>query len=58
LGLVLDNGHEFVGQHVELKQLHDEWTGEVEIIVGPTGPGDRRSTGPGLTCTIPRAPRY
>ena len=32
-GLVLDNGHEFVGRRVALKQRHDEWTGEVEIIV-------------------------
>ena len=58
LGLVLDNGHEFEGRNVELKQRHDEWTGEVEIIVEPTGPGDRRSTGPGLTCAVPRASRF
>jgi hypothetical protein len=57
-GLVLDSGHEFVGRRVELKQLHDEWTGEVEIIVEPTGSGDRRSTGVGLTCTIPRPSQY
>ena len=58
LGLVLDNGHEFVGRHVELQQRHDEWTGEVEIIVEPPGPGDRRSTGPGLIRATLRASRY
>jgi hypothetical protein len=58
LGLVLDSGHEFVGRRVELKQLHDEWTGEVEIIVEPAGSGDRRSTGIGLTCTVPRPSQY
>ena len=52
LGLVLDNGHEFEGRNVELKQRHDEWTGEVEIIVEPAGPGDQRLTGPGLICTV------
>jgi hypothetical protein len=54
VGLVLDSGHEFVGRRVELKQLHDEWTGEVEIIVEPAGTGDRHSTGVGLTCTFLR----
>jgi hypothetical protein len=60
LGLVLDSGHEFVGRHVELKQRYDEWTGEVEIIVEPAGPADRRSTGPGLICARPvsRISRY
>lgn len=48
LGLVLDTGHEFFGQHVELEQRLDEWTGEVEIFVEPAGPSDRRSNGPGL----------
>jgi hypothetical protein len=54
LGLVLDSGHEFEGRNVELKQRHDEWTGEVKIIVEPTGPDDRRWTGPGLTWAVPR----
>jgi hypothetical protein len=58
LGLVLDSGHEFAGRRVELKQLHDEWTGEVEIIVEPAGPGDGRSTGVGLTCTVPRPSQF
>ena len=58
LGIVLDSRHEFAGRRVELKQCHDEWTGEVEIIVEPGGSGDRRSTGPGLTCAVPRAPRF
>jgi hypothetical protein len=57
-GLVLDRGHEFVGRRVELKQLDDEWTGKVEIIVEPAGSGDRRSTGIGLTCTVPRPFQY
>jgi hypothetical protein len=54
LGLVLDNGHEFVGRRVELKQLHEEWTGEVAIIVEPAGSDDRRSTGVGLAGAVPR----
>ena len=57
-GLVLDNGHEFVGRHVELRQRHDQWTGEVEIIVEPTGLGDRHATGPGLICAVPRSSRH
>jgi hypothetical protein len=47
-GLVLENGHEFAGQHVELKQRHEDWTGDVDIIVNPAGPVDRRSVGPGI----------
>jgi hypothetical protein len=58
LGLVLDSGHEFAGRRVELKQLHDEWTGEVEIIVEPARSGDGRSTGVGLTCTVPRPSQF
>jgi hypothetical protein len=58
LGVVLDSGHEFAGRRVELKQLHDEWTGEVEIIVEPAGSGDQRSTGVGLTGAVPRPSQY
>jgi len=57
LGLVLDNGHEFEGRNVELKQRHDEWTGEVEIVVEPSGPSDRSSTGFGLIRAAPGATR-
>jgi len=57
LGLVLDNGHEFVGRRVELKQRHDEWTGEVEIVVEPWGPSERSSTGFGLIHAAPSATR-
>ena len=56
-GLVLDDGHEFVGRCVELKQRHDEWTGEVEIVVEPSGSSDCFSMGPGLIRAAPRAPR-
>ena len=55
-GLVLDNGHEFVGRPVELKQDHDEWTGEVEIIVEPACPSDGISSGPGLVGLAPPIP--
>jgi hypothetical protein len=57
LGLVLNNGHEFVGRRVELKQRHDEWTGEVEIVVEPSGPSDGSSTGFGLIPAAPSATR-
>jgi hypothetical protein len=57
-GVVLDNAHDFAGRRVELKQRHDEWTGEVEIIVEPGRPGDRCSTGTGLIRAIPGAARY
>jgi hypothetical protein len=57
-GLVLSSGHEFAGRRVELKQLHDDWTGEVEIIVEPTGSDDQCSTGVGLTCTVPGRSQY
>ena len=53
LGLVLDNGHEFVGRRVKLKQRHDKWTGEDEIVVEHSGPSDRSSTG---FCLIRAAP--
>ena len=56
-GLVLDNGHEFVGRRVELKQRHDEWTGEVDIVVEPSGSSDCSSMGPGLIRAAPRVPR-
>jgi hypothetical protein len=55
LGLVLDNGHEFLGRRVEMKQRHDEWTGEVEIVVDPPGPGALSSTGIGFVPAAPRA---
>lgn len=53
-GLVLDSGHEFAGQPVELKQRHEDWTGEVDVIVNPAGLGDRRSVGPGIIRAAPR----
>jgi hypothetical protein len=55
LGLVLDSGHEFVGRRVELKQLNDEWTGELEIIVEPAESDHGQSAGVGLACTMPRS---
>ncbi len=57
LGLVLDNGHEFLGRRAELMQRHDEWTGEVEIVVEPSGPSNRSSIGLGLVRAAPRASR-
>ena len=54
-GVVLDEGHEFEGQHVELSQRHVDWTGAVNIVVKPLSPTGRQSIGYGRLAERPSA---
>ena len=52
-GVVLDSGHEFEGQQVELSQRHMSWTGDVNIVVQPREPDDQASSGFGTLAGLP-----
>lgn len=52
-GKVMDEKHEFVGARVGLVQRHRKWTGQVEVVVEPSGSNPIRSIGTALVSAAP-----